>query len=170
MTSLAVIVPSCGRPTLSRTLDSIAPSLQPGDELLVDVNNDRDWGHAARNRRMRQATADWLLFQNDDDWYCPDALNFVRRCVKEWAEVDRMHVFRMQYTNGAVLYRDPVLRLGNIGSPMAIVPNIPEKLGTWGDRYEGDWDFISETAEKLGEPPFWHEEVICMIDTATNGP
>jgi hypothetical protein len=48
-----------------------------------------------------------------------------------------------------------------VGGHCMVVPNVPEKLGQWTDRYEGDFDFIEDTLKRW-EPlePVWRQEVI----------
>ena len=158
--SLSVLVASSGRSTLARTLQSIAPQLCPGDECLIDVNDDAPWGHAARNRLMPRAQGDALLFQDDDDCYLPDSFDVIRARFAECP--DRLHVFRMAYGNGRVLWDEPVLRLGNCSTQMLVVPNMIGRLGQFGDRYEGDFDFAESTCRLLGAAVF-HEDVIALV-------
>ncbi len=156
---LSIIVASAGRPSLSQTLESIGPQLRPGDELLVDINDDAPWGHAARNRMMHRAEGDFLLFMDDDDAYLPRALATVR--VQAAAAPDRVHIFRMRYATGTVLWQQPLVECGNVSTQMVCVPNRPGLLGRWGDRYEGDFDFIASTCQLQGEP-VWHKDVIAL--------
>jgi glycosyltransferase involved in cell wall biosynthesis len=156
---LSIIVASSGRPTLARTLDSAATQMLPGDELLVSVNDDAPWGHRARNELMTRARGDSLLFMDDDDEYADGALVAVRAALD--IEPSRMHVFRMRYPNGDTIWRTPALICGNVSTQMVVVPNVPERRGWWGDRYEGDYDFIASTARLAGQP-VWHEEVIAL--------
>jgi cephalosporin hydroxylase len=169
--TLSVIVPTAGRPTLSRTLASISPQLLPGDELLVDVNLDGDVGQAARNRCTAKAASDWIgPFVDDDDILAPGALAVIRAAVV--ADPLRMHLFRMRNEeNDTVVWgADREIREGNVGSAIVVVPRVPlasphngEYCGPlWGDRYEGDFDFIVGCAELLGEP-VWHEDVIQIL-------
>lgn len=153
-----IIVASCGRPTLARTLLSISPQMLPGDELLVSVNDDAPWGHAARNELMARAHGDALLFMDDDDQYTPGAFATVRGALS--AEPERMHIFRMRYPQGQTIWERPELVEGQVSTQMVCVPNKPER-GSWGERYQGDFDFITATAELMGEPVF-HEEVIAL--------
>jgi glycosyltransferase involved in cell wall biosynthesis len=165
MPTLSVLVASSGRSTLARTLLSISPQLTAGDELLVDVNDDAPWGHAARNRMMLRARGDFLLFMDDDDVYTDGALALVRAHVAGMH--DRVHIFQMRYGNGRPLWEAPGLRCGNVSTQVVCVPNSSDLLGEWGERYEGDWDFIQHTcsnAAELGLPePCWHNDVICEV-------
>lgn len=159
MTALSIVVASSGRPTLARTVESARSQMRDGDEILVSVNQDCPWGHKARNQLMRAARGDWLLFMDDDDMYTPGALDTVRGAV---GLVGHPHVFRMRYATGDVLWTDREVRCGNVSTQMVVVPNVGDLLGRWGDRYEGDFDFIAETCSNLGQP-FWHEDVIALV-------
>lgn len=156
--SLSVLVASSGRPTLIRTIESITPQLLPGDELIVDVNDDAPWGHAARNRMMPRAKGDALLFMDDDDSYMPGALTVVRDAFARTP--DRPHIFKMRYANGRELWVDRQVRCGNVSTQMFVALN--GMVGQWGDRYEGDFDFIASTVALQGEP-VWHPDVIALI-------
>ena len=160
--SFSVIVPTCGRRTLGRTLESIHSQMVPGDELLVDANCD-PWGDHARERMMAKATGTWLLFMDDDDVYASGALDLVRTAIEP--ERHAMHIFRMAYQDlgGRTLWTDREIHYGNVGTPMVVVPNIPAKLGRWSEfnHYGGDFDFIQSTARQM--PVEWHEDVIAIV-------
>jgi glycosyltransferase involved in cell wall biosynthesis len=131
-----------------------------GDEILVSVNSDAPWGHAARNQLMPAARGDALLFIDDDDAYVEGALDVVRA---RFAEVpDRVHVFRMRYADGRELWQLPEVACGNVSTQMVIAPRSVGLLGQWGSRYEGDFDFIAATCWLLGQPLF-HEDVIALV-------
>jgi len=153
MTTLSLLVVTSGRPTLSRTLAGLIPQLRAGDEVLIDVNDDAPWGHRARNRLMPRAKGDFLVFVDDDDLYAADALKTIRRSAD--ARPDRMHVFRMLLDergprHGTIVWGRRRIAEGNVSTAMVAVPNLPDALGTWGDRYAGDCDFVTETADSLG--------------------
>ena len=115
----------------------------PGDELLVDVNDDAPWGHRARNRMMERACGDALLFMDDDDMYLVEAFRIVRAAFA--AAPDGIHLFKIRYPDGRELWVDPIVRQGNVSTQMVCVPNDFSRIGRWGDRYEGDLDFIVGT-------------------------
>jgi len=160
--NLSIIVPSSNRPTLDETLDSIAGQMIPGDELLVDVNDDGDWGNAARNRMMDKATRDYLIFMDDDDRYLPGAFEAVRAAVDLDLE-PRVHLFRMRYADGRpTLWTDMAIRDGNVSTQMVVVPNV-FGLPRWeADVYAADLGFIGSACARLGSPA-WHEDVIAEI-------
>ena len=162
---VSVIVASSGRPTLTRTIQSIHPQLAPGDEILVSINQDCPWGHAARNQLMPAARGDFWLFMDDDDHYTAGALQVVRSAVA--CAPERMHIFRMRYRSGDVLWRHRALACGNVSTQMVAMPRkiLTATHGSappqWGAHYAGDYDFIAAAARMLGEP-VWHADVIAL--------
>jgi glycosyltransferase involved in cell wall biosynthesis len=131
-----------------------------GDELLVSIQSDCPWGHAARNQLMTCARGDALMFIDDDDAYLPDALSLARQAVSE--RPDRVHLFRMRLPGGRELWADKTVRCGNVSTQMLVVPNDPARLGQWGDRYEGDFDFLTSTLDLHDRPPVFHPELIAL--------
>lgn len=162
--SLSVLVASCGRRSLSATLDSIAINLSPGDQLIVDVNHDGDYGNEARNRMMAVATGDYLIFMDDDDCYVRGAFDAIRSGIA--TAMGSVHMFRMSVPSwGRVLWTDEAVREGNVSTQMVAVPNEPAKLGRWSERYAADYDFIRSTCDLAGEP-VWHVDVIALVQPA----
>ena len=162
--SLSVIIASSGRSTLPRALESASSQMLPGDELLLSVNDNAPWGHAARNEMMARADGDALVFLDDDDIYLPGALDAVRDALER--EPARVHIFRMVYGDssaapGAYVWTAPELVEGQVSTQTIVAPNWPDKLGSWGDRYAGDFDFARSTCDLAGEPA-WHENVIAV--------
>lgn len=124
--SLSVIVPTLGRPTLGRTLVSVAGQLEPVDELLViaDTAGDVDraqgaalavtsrgqvlfaqcredgsqFGNAQRDVGMEVASGTHLLFVDDDDVYLPGALDQVRVALE--LNSNSAHIFRARWGPG----------------------------------------------------------------------
>jgi hypothetical protein len=159
---LSIIIPSSGRFTLARTLESIYTSGfdSRADEVLVRINGNSPWGHGSRNLLMAHAKGTHLMFMDDDDVYEPGALTAVREAISAYP--DRVHIFQMRYSNGHVLWSTKELREGNVSTQMVVTPNIKEQLGRWGSRYEGDYDFIKETCAYQGDP-VWHQFVIASV-------
>jgi glycosyltransferase involved in cell wall biosynthesis len=168
MTSLSIIVASSGRPTLKRTIDSARSQIRDGDEILVSVQTDCPWGHAARNQLMPAARGDALCFIDDDDAYTPGALDVIRAAFE--AAPSRLHLFKMRYADGRELWHDPRVYCGNVSTQMVVVPRkwvifhspLMGPPPQWGNRYEGDFDFIASCERQRGEPVF-HEDVIALV-------
>lgn len=178
---LSIIVPTVDRPSLTRTLQSIADQpLQTGDEVLVvggtgeavlpfadlgfkhlACQPGRNWGCDERTLGIAAASGSHLAFLDDDDWWTEGARQTIAAAVSD--ETDRPFLFRMQYAaSGSTLWFTPEVKVGNVSTQMIVVPNRPERLGRWTTRREGDHDFIASwTWQK--DQIVWREEVIAMI-------
>lgn len=188
---LSIIVPTPDGGNLPALADSLRKQLYPGDEVIVvgDTFNlaarnpalrewveaqpqwrweEHDagymgWGHPQINYGMSRAKGDYILFQDDDDVYAPGALVNVHRAVKH-LDPPRPLLFRFRaarYGGMPIWQQKGRIEEGWIGGHCIVVPNVPEKMGKWTDRYAGDFDFIEETL-RLWQPlePVWKEQVI----------
>lgn len=171
MTTLSIIVASRGeRPSLARTLESISTQMLPGDELLVGVDENSLCGYRTRQELMHRARGEALLFMDDDDVYTPGAFEIIRRALYD--APDDIHLFRMDTTCWVDSIYDHVWHtrgdfvVGNVASQIACTPR-HLWLGSWGSRYEGDWDFLSSTAALNPDSRIvWHDDVICLVRPA----
>ena len=180
---LSVITPTVGRDSLRDTLASIAPQLRIGDEHIVvgdgpqpeaaaicsefvvkyhDGPRSGTWGTAQRDYGISIARGDWLLFCDDDDVFAPGALDAVRRVVGD--NPTTPHIFRMQRTRwDDVLWADPVVREGNVGTPMIVTPRYDD-MPLWVDNmhaYTADHRFAKRITDAHGV--VWREEVLCIV-------
>lgn len=174
--TVSVIIPTVGRASLGDALSSCAGA----DEIVVVVDEAHgtpslpelpanavlcfatggDHGYTARTKGMEAATGTHLAFLDDDDVYTPGAIDLMRA-----AACDRPVIFRMDHPQHGILWREPVLEFGNVGTPMFLVPNDPGRLGVWAPYMPGlpepggDFTFISGCS---GDP-IWREEVTCIV-------
>lgn len=160
--TFSIIVPTSGRPTLSRMFASLAPQLGHGDEVMV-VRSDCEYGNESRDSAVARAEGSHLLFMDDDDVYTPAALNTIRQEVA--SEPSSVHVFRMSYSDGRVLWGSPTLEVCNIGTPMLCIPNEEGKIGKWenGLGPVSDFEFIRQTMELRADAPVFHEDVVALV-------
>jgi hypothetical protein len=128
---------------------------------VIVIKRRCDWGHETRNHALQRCAGTHLLFIDDDDRYMKGALALVRERVS--ALPRKVHLFAMALDYGVVIRPAWPLREGQIGTPMICVPRGRRKLGRWGDRYEGDFDFVSSTMELRGDLPVLHEDVIALV-------
>lgn len=176
MIRLSVILATSGRDSLAFAARSARVQMRHGDQLLIvgggalgeivaqqnqaqwiDMPPGGNWGHSERNHAIPFANGTHLLFIDDDDALVPGALNVIRLAVAE--APDRPHVFSMIDSHGRKLPVMPTIRQGNLGTPQMVAPNVAEKLGVWGNRYEGDFDFIVSTVSHYADGPVWHDAV-----------
>jgi glycosyltransferase involved in cell wall biosynthesis len=180
--TLSIVIPTLGRPSLERTLESCAGA----DEVIVVLDTARGTtelpcrlpenarlavtdsfgvtgGHAGRVAGINLATGTHLAFMDDDDIYTPGAIETIRA-----AACDRPVIFRIDHYAHGNLWRDPEIRFGNVSTQMYLVPNDPARLGSWTPHVPGlpepggDYTFIKETCEQMGEP-VWREEIIARL-------
>lgn len=158
--TFSILIGTGGRPTLIRTLKSIAPQLEPGDEVIIIRDDSGDAGDTPRNDAMPRSRGTHLLFMDDDDVYVPDALAKMRRFAD--GNPGRIGIFKLQYVVGNRRWVDPVLRYKNVSTQTFLVPNVPGKLGRWeaDGRRAGDFCFIEATARMQGEPIFVDEVTV----------
>ena len=159
---LSFILATCGRTSIDRMLRSMEAqyALRPTDELLIVGSTEterrvqcnmrfitspmgNDWGHTERNIGMGLATGTHLVFIDDDDTMTVGSITVIRNAVAR--SPDNPIMFRMVDPNGLVIWQNKQVRMGNHGTPQFVVPNKPNRLGTWGHRYEGDFDFVKST-------------------------
>lgn len=181
--SVSIVIPTIGRKTLLRVLGEIIPQLSDRDEVLVvgdgsqpearamverldlrvkylEHGPSKNWGHGQRNFAMPLARGEYLMSLDDDDRFSSTGLERIRKAASE--HPGRPLMFRIMHNTG-VIWGDKVVREANVSTQMFVVPNDPEKRGVWGNRYQGDFDFISSTLA-LYPPDFlvWREEVLVL--------
>jgi glycosyltransferase involved in cell wall biosynthesis len=128
--------------------------------MFVTGPRTNNWGNAQRMEGISRAAGDYLVFIDDDDVHRRGAFRNLRKAVAR--HPGRIIIFRMN-RNGEILWRLPEICLENLGTPQILVPNLPDKLGSWvsPDRYESDFDFLNQCVELQG-PPIWDDSVIAL--------
>lgn len=165
--TISYIVPTIGRPSLQRTLDSI--ELWPGDEVLVARNDapTGGWGAYERNAALPKATGGWLAFLDDDDIYLPGAR--AAHALGIQSAIRRRNIapiiFKMRIAGTEdVVWKTPELCYGNVGTPMMLVPNDPSHLreGGFSARHGQDWDFL-ESSKWPRRVFHWRGEIVAEV-------
>ena len=173
---MSVIIPTCGRARLQRTLESLAENgalvtddvivvgdgEQPGSRRIVEAfPKDRltiryfehgprnTVGNAQRNFAMPLAVGTHLAFLDDDDECAHGGMTAIRETVAD--NPGRPLIFREESRTArhpwGVVWVDHVLRSGNVGTQGIVVPNVPAMLGRWGEHYCGDFEFARSTVD-----------------------
>ncbi len=198
---LSVIVPTVGRPSLERTVNSLLRQGEwlPWEAILVGdtfagtwthqldraadlaarypehlryVEHDggiHAWGHPQRNHGATVARGHYLAWLGDDDIYLRGAFPAVARALRarldDHPDDPRVFLFRWIAPWKTILWHTAgFLAQDHIDAECVVAPNVPDKLGTWTNRYQGDYDFIRETADFWGgtEKVIWQPEVIAQ--------
>lgn len=174
---LSLLLVTIGRPTLKAMLESINKQIKENDyltiivdgpdyendvknivkgfdfdcnfELIIHPENLGYWGHPIRNIYQTKLKGDFILHCDDDDIYLDNAFDDIRESVSK--DLNKMYVFKMWISKGGN-YRwfNKAVVMGNIGTPMGIIPNKPECMGKWKDFVGGDGRFFESTHKKLG--------------------
>jgi glycosyltransferase involved in cell wall biosynthesis len=124
-----------------------------------------DYGHSQLNHAISVARGEYITGCDDDDVWCEDAFEAIREEAGKLPNPAPL-LFRFRSYHGPTFWLVPgLLGEGLIGGHCAVFPNIPGKLGQWGARYEGDWDYIESTLqlwEAAGVAPVWVNRLICI--------
>lgn len=189
--TLTVIVPTIGRRSLEDCLDSFAEDLRLGDAVIVafdgDYNDELDgltqqfsedfsspswtylwgshlgcWGHLACNKALSHVKTTHVWRIDDDDVACDGAIDVIKDGIADYPQsvlIYKMFFGKGHPASGITLWREPQARMGSIGTPMVVAPVCDAR---YGERYEGDFDYLTAVIEEFGEP-VWMEDVIAEI-------
>lgn len=172
--SVSVIIPTCGRERLKKTLESvISAGLEKTDEVIVVGDGDQQtsrrialsfessfriryletsltfgaMGGPQRNIGMSVATSSHLCFIDDDDEYLPGALSDVRTAAEN--NPGKILIFKEEGADPRhtweIVWKNRTVEFGNIGSQGLVVPNIKLQLGRWGASRGSDFEFLKST-------------------------
>lgn len=173
---LSIVIPTIGRPCLSRVLRSVldAGFDREADEVVVVSDGpspdaqkilkfyestiparffegpvSRMVGQVQKNLGISKATGTHILVMDDDDQYVPDCFEHVRARIRQ--APDRLHLFKMLACDPRHSYghcwRSRDIVVGNVGTPMLVAPNVPGHLGQFGNHYCGDYDYVRSTVD-----------------------
>ena len=192
---LSIIIPTRGRLSLKNTIASIWRDADPKDvEVIVAVDThgplleDIDaiaeewgatvlehdaghhcWGHCQINAAMAEAQGAYLAFMDDDDEYVEGGVDTILNAIELMSTplLPIMPQFLAHW--GEVIWPEPRIVEQRIGGHCIVAPNIPEKLGQWTCRYEGDYDFIAATLRWYQPSEVcWLPKVVAIARPTTN--
>ena len=184
---LTIVVPTIGRITLKRLLESLIYSgISSTDEVLLLADDGpkemeiptsyswlpirvervgarrNDWGMHARNLSPQLAHGTHHGFIDDDDMYLDGSLLEVKKILP--LAPDLVHLFRVRICPGGhLVWNDQAVRVGNVSTQCVFVPAQGPR-GKWAPEYAGDHKFIESTiAARGGESPVWSDKIIAEL-------
>ncbi|MES2790051.1 MAG: glycosyltransferase family A protein [Planctomycetota bacterium] len=168
---ISIVIPTLGRATLGRALESVVPYLDSNDEILVVADGVRPlartvieafdskqiryfehavagstFGNAQRNFAMSQAQGDYFAFLDDDDRFLPNALESIRREARHQVPL----IFRREY-HQTFSWSRPEFIKGEVGTGMFATP------------VHGPWVECPLTTDEPGYTDFvWIQQVVAL--------
>ena len=184
---LSIVLPTCGRDSLHRTLLSIqAQEILPGDDLIVVADGavkpwvrevmaeldmpcskrllthgpTRNFGNAQRTFALGLAHGEYVTFMDDDDVYTPDAFVKIRKAIAQ-APSTSAFLFKVVAPWGEVVWTDEgVIEQGNVCTIQLVVPNVRALLPPWGLRQGANIPWTRAIEARW--PLVWRKEIIAQ--------
>lgn len=183
--ALTIVVPSQGRPTLPRLLESLQPKYHDGVRVEIFLVGDSHggyindvrytarqfdcirfaevdadchaWGYPQIQYGYDNATGDYILCIGDDDVYVPNALNKIQETIRKTERV-APYLFKVRMRDGTIFWNEGGFVRGRVSTQNFCVLNIKDKLGFWWD----DFAFMEATVNKYGghSSIVWSTELI----------
>lgn len=148
-------------------VEALVTSYGPRYRYIAHNAGRHTWGHDQLNVGLAQAHGEWLHCNDDDDIWTPGAVKVMRSAAAE-AE-DRPLLFRfISYQNTVYWMERGLFAYERLGGHCLVARNIPGKVGTWQERYQGDWDYVNETVQLQGgeERILWRDEIVVVARPA----
>ena len=183
--SFHLLIATMGRKTLIQMLDSIVPQMEESDFITVVYDN-KDTGntfetvknmktrcklnvimnnetydvnypqHSIRNK-YNDLEGDFIFHGDDDDIYTPNAMIYIRKYV---CNPTTLYLFNLYFKDikTETFYKNK-LEISHISTPSGVIPKEINKLGIWGDRHGGDFDFYKSIEDKVYRVQYQDEAI-----------
>jgi hypothetical protein len=132
---------------------------------VIECSRGNDWGHHERNFAMLAAEGGYIAHIDDDDIFTPGTREAFDDAIREDAEQRqrRLHIFRMRFPNGITLWREKIIRCGNLGTPCIFHPNEPASFGQWMPYVGGDCAFLETSVWPREGRVRWWPHVVARL-------
>lgn len=148
--------------------DAIVTRVAPFGSVfrVVDAGVDHHcYGHCALNQAMAIARpGNYITGNDDDDVYTPAAFGAMRKAIEDDIAEGRprLHIFPFISYWRQRLPEGHILRKGRCGGHNICVPNVAGKVGRFTCDYDGDWSWVSSTAELWDDDIVFEDTVVAI--------
>ena len=115
--------------------------------IIINEENLGYYGHAIRNK-YNDFIEDFIIHIDDDDYISGNVIEHIKNnCLNK----NTIYLYKCIWQEGnkiTEMWNEPILKLGNIGTPCGIIPNHINKKGYWGLYVGGDFDFYKSICDK----------------------
>ena len=183
--SFHILMATMGKESIFKMLDSLKKQLRKNDYLtivfdgpelpnvdkikqftsdfnckvnvIVEDTNLGYWGHAIRNKH-NQLPGDFVFHIDDDDNIASDCMETLRKTCKNQ---NTIYIFKMN-NKGDIIWNTKEIILGEIGTPMGIIPVKLNSTSVFTYKYGGDYDFYKKLEEN-GNQIEYVDKVIYIV-------
>jgi len=148
--------------------DTIKDDLICNVKIIVEETNLGYWGHGLRNKHQNNLLGDYIINADDDDIFIEGSFEKIRQIINSDNEEETIYYFQFfnDFKTNKVVWSEPFIAYGNIGTPSGVIPNKPDLFGIWGYRHGGDFDFYSSCNFKKSN---FVKEIIYVVRPYDNG-
>jgi hypothetical protein len=112
--------------------------------IIIEEENLGYWGHGIRNKH-NNLNGDFIYHIDDDDIIYEDTFDIIRKhCI----DIDVIYIFKIKLENNNIIWKNKIIKEGEISTQSGIIPMNINKEGYWTLRYGGDFDFYNNLYEK----------------------
>ena len=135
--------------------------------IEVSPANQCTWGNRQKNELMHRATGDLLLFLDQDDVLEPTAVTDVLMATSEKTLIPTF--YRVEIAGQNLGWGE--VKMSKVSGSQFVVPNAPEKLGSWTPEiaYAADFNFIQSTLRKWNGQHRWVDITIVKAPEGLRG-
>ena len=105
--------------------------------IHIEEKNIGFWGHGIRNK-YNDLEGDFVYHIDDDDHLYHDTFKNIRlHCV----DPNMIYIFKIMLPNQRTIWKHKKITYGQISTQSCVIPKHINRVGYWGLRYGGDFDF-----------------------------
>jgi hypothetical protein len=112
--------------------------------IILEEENLGYWGHGIRNK-YNNLEGDFIYHIDDDDIIFENTFDIIRKhCVDN----NIIYLFKIQLENNNIVWKNKIIKEGEISTQSGIIPMHINKNGYWSLRYGGDFDYYNNLSKK----------------------